>query len=103
VEDALLYQPARRRQLLRQWWEQGADDTASDVPLPEKMTVEVSKLTELLREAIAYGSNTVRAVLSRLTSLERWEAVLQLEEKSADDMVRLRQVAPNWVELCDAT
>jgi hypothetical protein len=103
VEDALLYQPARRRQLLRQWWEQGEDDTASAASLPEKPSVEVSKLTELLRQAIAYGSNTVHAVLSRWTSSQRWEAVSQLEEKSAGDMVRLTQVAPNWFELCDAT
>jgi hypothetical protein len=89
--------------LLRQWWEQGADDTASDVPLPEKMTVEVLKSTELLRQAIAHGVDTVRAVLSRWSSSLRWEAVLRLEEKSAGDMVRLMKVAPNWVELCDAT
>jgi hypothetical protein len=103
VEDALLYQPARRRQLLRQWWEQGADDTASDVPLPEKMTVEVLKSTELLRQAIAHGLDTLHAVFSRWTSSQRWEAVSQLEETSAGDMVRLIEVAPNWVDLCDAT
>jgi hypothetical protein len=101
IEDALLYQSAHRRQQLRQWWEQVPDDTASSSPLPEKPSIEVSNFTELLREAIAHGFDTVRAVLNRWSSVERWQAVLQLEETSADDMERLMEVVPNWAEWCE--
>ncbi len=103
VEDAIAFAPTQpRRQQLTQWLEQVPDDTASAVPLPEKPSLEVSNFTELLREAIAHGFDTVCAVLSRWTSSERWGAVLNLEERSADDMQRLMQVMPNWVEMCDA-
>ena len=102
VEDAIAFAPSQpRRQQLTQWLEQVSDDTASSSPLPEKPIIEVSNFTELLREAIGHGFDTVRAVLSRWSFVQRWEAVLRLEETSVDDMQRLMQIAPNWADWCE--
>jgi hypothetical protein len=46
--------------------------------------------------------DTVRSVLGRWSSVERWEAILRLEENSLEDMQRLMAIAPNWVQWLDA-
>ncbi len=86
VEDAIACsgpdQP--RRQQLSAWYE-------AMLSAPEE-----PGLVAVLREAIAHGLDTVRAVLSRWTSSQRWEAVIRLEENSPIDMQRLKAVAPEW-------
>lgn len=57
---------------------------------------------KLLREAIGHGVDTVRVVFKRWSSVQRWEAIVRLEENSLEDMQGLMQVAPNWAQWCEA-
>jgi hypothetical protein len=92
VEDAIALQDTQsRRQELRVWW----------VGLQQQKESRVEGAVRLLREAIQHGADTLHCVLRRWSSLERWEAILTLEEKSLEDMQRLIAISPNWVELCD--
>jgi hypothetical protein len=89
-----------RRQQLRQWYEAGvvANNSSTDELLEKPSRLESA--VRLLREAIGHGGDTVRSILTRWSSVERWQAVITLEGQSLEDMQRLMQVAPNWVEWC---
>jgi hypothetical protein len=86
VEDAIAIQDTQpRRNQLRAWYEAVPDSAV-----------------KLLRNAIAHGADTIQAVLRRWSPLNRWEAILRLEEESLEDIQRLVAIAPNWMEWCNA-
>jgi hypothetical protein len=92
IEDAIALQGNQpRRKELTAWSEALKQETQ-----------RLQSAGRLLSEAIAHGVDTVRAVLSRWQSLQRWETVLHLESIAPQEMERLFAIAPNWVEWCDA-
>jgi hypothetical protein len=57
---------------------------------------------ELLLEGIACGLETVKALVQPWTAYERWAAIFKAEELSPEAMEKLRQIEPNWSDLCVA-
>ncbi len=87
--------------LPRDFWERASSAIGVAADALEAKENQLESAARLLQQAIAHGADTIRSVLGRWTSLERWQAILRLEENCAEDMQRLMQVAPNWAQWCE--
>jgi hypothetical protein len=103
VEKAISFQhdPPRRQQLAsgkisQQQWEL----IAAHSPLAWREKVQA--YGELLVEAISFGLETVRVLLQPWSQHERSAAVFKAEELAPEAMEKLRQIEPNWSDLCVA-
>jgi hypothetical protein len=97
VEEAIALQDTQpRRQQLMSWYEKLANDTSE--PLQLELTW-LDSAVKLLQEALAHGSDTVRAVLAGWEFLDQCEAVETLGEKSPTDLQRLLAILDQWAAL----
>jgi hypothetical protein len=113
VEEAISFQPdPPRRQQLAVWYEaiqQLANGKISQqqweaiaAHSPPAWHEKVRVYSELLLEGVAFGLETVKALVQPWSYYERLAAVFKAEELSPEAMERLRQIEPNWSDLCVA-
>jgi hypothetical protein len=113
VKEAISSQPdPPRRQQLAAWYEaiqQLASGKISQqqweliaVHSPPAWHEKVRVYSELLLEGVAFGLETVKALLQPWSQYDRLAAVFKAEELSPEAMEKLHQIEPNWADLCVA-
>jgi hypothetical protein len=78
------------------------EDLASGENSPPAWNEKVRAYGELLVEAISFGLETVTVLLQPWSRHERSAAIFKAEELSPEAMEKLRQIEPNWSDLCVA-
>jgi len=113
IEDAIaLSGDQPRRQQLTAWHEAIQQLASGEISQqqweviaahsPPAWHEKVQAYGELLVEAISFGLETVRVLLQPWSQHERSAAVFKAEELSPEAMEKLRQIEPNWSDLCVA-
>lgn len=110
IEDAIALQDTQPfRKQLRAWHEQLSHEAISgggELAQEEEAIAsanwkqKISGYAELLRDALNYGIDVFKDLLSPWAEDERWGAILKLEEISPEAMTKLMQIEPNWSDLC---
>jgi hypothetical protein len=73
-------------------------DTATAASEEVKFNLEAA--SNLLKEAISHGAETVYCVLQRWNLKQRWQVILQIESDCLEALEQLTVVAPNWMAVC---
>jgi hypothetical protein len=81
---------------------QGGSQLTSGENSPPAWNEKVRAYGELLVEAISFDLETVRVLLQPWSRHERSAAIFKAEELSPEAMEKLRQIEPNWSDLCVA-
>jgi len=113
VQDAIALQPNQpRRQQLTAWYEAIQQLASGEISQQQWEVIaahsppawhgKVKAYGELLVEAISFGLETVRVLLQPWSQHERSAAIFKAEELYPEAMEKLRQIEPNWSDLCVA-
>jgi hypothetical protein len=113
IEDAIaLSGDQPRRQQLTAWYEAIQQLASGEISQQQWEVIaahsppawhgKVKAYGELLVEAISFGLETVRVLLQPWSQHERSAAIFKAEELYPEAMEKLRQIEPNWSDLCVA-
>lgn len=66
----------------------------------EEVKFNLKAASNLLKEAISHGAETVYCILRRWNPSQRWQAIIQLEGDCLETLKHLAVVAPDWMAVC---